>query len=134
MNTGLTPYRQQSLELKPTFNESGQSSFSARRNAPKAAKAAVKTRVLRHGHDRFRTPFHIRHRPDRGGKAPCRIPRLLARLLRQGVQPLPPGTALYARPGPGLARQAHARLGRVAETAPFRFCSPSTQAARLREA
>src|SRR5258708_31466201 len=73
----------------------------------KAAKAAVKTEVSRHGYNHFGIRFAPSDRPRWTGQAVRRIPRLLAPVLHPGVQSLPAGTALYARPRPGLARQAH---------------------------
>src|ERR1700681_984252 len=72
----------------------------------KAAKAAVKTEVSRHGYDHFGIRFAFGDRPRWTGQAVRRIPRLLAPFLRPGVQSVPAGIALYAWPRPRLARQA----------------------------
>src|SRR5262245_14018533 len=68
--------------------------------------------VLRHGHDRV-ILLSPRRRACPAGETLRRIPRFLARLLRQSLQPLPAGTALYAWPGPGLARQAYGSHGAI---------------------
>src|SRR6266851_6144479 len=81
--------------------------FTTSNSTSKAAKAAVKTEVSRHGYEHFGIPFAPGDRPRWTGQAVRRIPRLLAPVLRPGVQPLSAGTALYARPRPRLARQAH---------------------------
>jgi hypothetical protein len=100
MNTGWSPCGDRSRQLKLSFNKSGEKSFST----PK--RGVLKTRGPRHGYDRFGIPFRPGSRTRRIGETAGRTPRLLAEVYRHGVQPVPPGTALYARPGTGLARQA----------------------------
>src|SRR4051794_36654909 len=78
-----------------------------RRKAPLTRqKPRVKTASPCHGDDHFGIPLTPREPPRRTCKTARRFPRLLAPILRQGVPSLPAGTALHARSGPGLPRQA----------------------------
>src|SRR3981189_3468536 len=82
-------------------------SIGASKGAGNAAQAAGEYSGPRHDHDYVRLPFLHDEPPQRTVQAHHRIPALLAPVLRQDIRSLPAGTALYARPGPGLARQAH---------------------------
>src|SRR4051794_3375351 len=95
-----------SRQLKLSFNKSGQNSFSAPEKGASAAQAANEKQRPRHGYDHFGVPFDPRAPQRWTCKAVRRAPRLLAPVRGAGVQSLPAGTALHARPGPGLARQA----------------------------
>src|SRR5207249_696124 len=83
-----------SRQLKLSFNKSGQSWFSASKTAFFAANPRAKKQRPRHGNDHFGIPFLPGEQPRRTCKALHRAARLLAAVLRQGVQPLPAGTAL----------------------------------------
>src|SRR6266852_9373134 len=86
-------------------------SISASKGAGNAAQAAGENSGPRHDQHHVRPPFFHGEpprqtvQPDRGIREP------LAPVLRQGIPSLPAGTALYARPGSGLARQADGVLG-----------------------
>ena len=56
MNTGWTPCVPQIRQLKPSFNKSGENSFSAPKKASHAAKAASENSRPRHGYDQFGIP------------------------------------------------------------------------------
>src|SRR6266436_5165338 len=80
----------------------------APKKALRATEVVGQKRQDRHGDSRIfaagSRPSESRTRPNR------RNQDLLAPVLRQGVQPVPAGTALYARPGSRLARQARGVL------------------------
>jgi hypothetical protein len=86
-------------------------SISASKGAGNAAQAAGEDSGPRHDHDHVRFPFLHGEPPRQTVQPDRRIPEPLAPVLRQGIASLPAGTALYARPGSGLARQAHGVLG-----------------------
>src|SRR5258705_8924339 len=86
-------------------------SISASKGAGNAAQAAGEYSGPRHDHDHVRLPFLHGEPPQRAVQAHRRTPELLAPVLRQDIRSLPAGTALYARPGPGLARQAYGVAG-----------------------
>ena len=99
-------YRKQ--QLKPSFNNCRlKLPASAQKSAPRDRSRRTK-RQARHGDSRIFAPgsrqSESRTRPTR------RNQDLLAPVLRQGVPPLPAGTALHARPGSRLARQARGVL------------------------
>jgi hypothetical protein len=86
-------------------------SISASKGAGNAAQAAGENSGPRHDHNHVRLPF-LHGDPPRRTVQPCRrIPELLAPVLRQDIRSVSSGTALYARPGSGLARQAHGAVG-----------------------
>jgi len=86
-------------------------SIGASKGAGNAAQAAGENGGPRHDHDHVRLPFLHGNPPRQTVQPDRRIPEPLAPVLRQGIASLPAGTALYARPGSGLARQAHGVLG-----------------------
>src|SRR5258708_2303768 len=87
-------------------------------------------RVQRHGNDPFRNPFRPGRKPRRPRKAIRRTAGLLARVLRQGVPPLPAGTALYARARSRLARQAHGVFAPLGKSLTFEPTQTSRALAR----
>ena len=84
--------------MKPSFNKSAQNWLSTPQKAFPATEVAGENSGPRHGNHHVRLPFLRKTR--------TRNPGLLAPVLLQGIRPLSAGTALYARSGPGLARQA----------------------------
>src|SRR6266851_7708714 len=81
-------------------------SISASKGAGNAAQAAGENSGPRHDQHHVRLPFLHGEPPRQTVQPDRRIPEPLAPVLRQGIPSLPAGTALYARPGSGLARQA----------------------------
>src|SRR5712671_3787720 len=76
--------------------------------ALRATEAAGQKRQDRHGDSRI---FAAGSRQSESRTRPTRRSQdLLAPVLRKGIQPVPPGTALYARPRSRLARQARGAL------------------------
>ena len=94
-------------QLTPSFNKSAQNWLPTPRKAFPATEVASENSGPRHGNHHVRTPILLRGGPRKPRiRRTWRIPQLLAAVLRQGLRPLPAGTALYAGPGSGLARQA----------------------------
>ena len=109
LNTVRTPWKPQSGQLKPSFNKSGEHSFSAPKKRRQAAEAAPKTASPRHDHPhicRFCVP---RRRPRQSVPSDFRVQDVLAPVLRPGLQAISAGTALHARARSGLASQAWLR-------------------------
>jgi hypothetical protein len=98
--------RGQSRQLKPSFNKSGQNSRSRLEKALAATEVASETAGPRHGSRHVRISRLPGRRTRSRARSACRHQRILAPVLRQGIRPLPAGTALYARAWPRLARQA----------------------------
>src|SRR5260370_12580317 len=72
--------------------------------ALRATEVAGQKRQDRHGDSRI---FAAGGRQSESRTRPTRRSQdLLAPVLRQGIPPVPPGTALHARPGSRLARHA----------------------------
>jgi hypothetical protein len=84
--------------------------IGASKSASNAAKAANENGGPRHGNHHVKLPFLHDEEPRPKVQPIQRSQDLLAPVLRQGIQPLPAGTALYARPWSCLARQAHGVL------------------------
>src|ERR1700716_2853614 len=81
-------------------------SISASKGASNTAQAASGNSGPRHDNHHVRVPFLHGEQPRRAVQAFRRNQDILAPVLRQDIQTLPARTALYARPGPRLARQA----------------------------
>src|SRR5437870_12251051 len=76
----------------------------APKKALRATEVVGQKRQDRHGDSRI---FAAGSRQSESRTRPTRRNQdLLAPVLRQGVQPIPAGAAVYARPGSGQARQA----------------------------
>src|SRR3981081_3129622 len=85
-------------------------SISASKGASNTAQAASGNSGPRHDNHHVRVPFLHGEQPRRAVQAFRRNQDILAPVLRQDIQPLPARTALYARPGPRLARQTRSLL------------------------
>jgi hypothetical protein len=100
-----------SRQLKPSFNKLRPKLLPApEKSAPPVGRRGKKDRI-RHGKQRFgehRFGIHsLPGRPPRRTQPSLRRnPSLLRCVLCQGFRSLPAGTALHARTGPGLPRQA----------------------------
>src|SRR6266436_4152512 len=80
----------------------------APQKALRATEVVGQKRQARHGDSRIFAPGSRQSEPRT--RATRRNQDLLAPVLRQGAQPVPAGTALYARPRSRLARQARGVL------------------------
>lgn len=109
LNTVPTPWEPQSGQLKPSFNNSGENSFSAPEERRQAAKAAPKTASPRHGNPYVCFFFVLCGRSRRSVRRGFRVQDVLAPVRRPSLQPLSAGTALHARSRSGLAGQAWLR-------------------------
>src|SRR3990170_7160097 len=78
----------------------------APQKAPRATEVAGQEGRIRHGNDHVSIALLPGGTPRRTHQCPRRNPRLLAPVPRPGIRLLSAGTALHARPRPGLARQA----------------------------
>src|SRR5712664_3712989 len=85
----------------------------APKKALRATEVVGQKRQARHGDSRI---FAQGSRQSESRTRPTRRNQdLLAPVLRQGIPPVPAGTALYARPGSCLARQARGVLAPASE-------------------
>src|SRR5229473_8291496 len=89
-------------------------SIGASKGAGNAAQAAGENSRPRHDQHHVRPPFLHGEPPQQTVQPDRGIPEPLAPVLHQGIPSLPAGTALYARPGSSLARQARAVLAPAA--------------------
>src|SRR5947209_2164954 len=93
----------------------------ALKKALRATEVVGQKRQDRHGDSRI---FAAGSRQSESRTRPTRRNQdLLAPVLRQGVQPIPAGTALYARPGSRLARQARSVLAPAFELSISNLCA-----------